>query len=59
MNELELDLRQNRSQQPQYLIRQSDGMIIDANPVFLQLFDYNNEQLGSLPEAELVEKSVK
>ena len=57
MNELELDLMQNQSRQPQYLVRQADGMIIDANSVFLQLFGCVQEQFGSLPEAELVERS--
>ena len=51
MNELELDLMQNQSRQPQYLVRQADGMIIDANSVFLQLFGCVQEQFGSLPEA--------
>jgi diguanylate cyclase (GGDEF)-like protein/PAS domain S-box-containing protein len=57
MNGLELNLRANRCQQPQYLVRLADGVIEEANDAFLQLFGYQSEQLGSLQEAQVFEKT--
>ena len=57
MNGLELNLRTNRSQQPQYLVRLADGVIEEANDAFLQMFGYQSEQLGSLLEAQVFEQT--
>lgn len=55
MKGLELNLRTNRSQQPQYLVRLADGVIEESNDAFLMLFGYQREQLGFLQEAQLFE----
>lgn len=55
MNGMELNLRTSQSQQPQYLVRLADGVIEDANDAFLRLFDYQQDQLGSLQEEQVFE----
>ncbi len=57
MKGLELNLRTSRSQQPQYLVRLSDGVIEEANDAFFHLFGYQRDQLGLLQEEQLFEKS--